>query len=168
MKKQRGDDSARCTNEQEVTDARRRQRREALDRLNAGRAELQRSSEEHDAAMTLLSQRREELGASPFGSREPEELEEEVQADLNELEELRAEAARKPKPLWGIVLMVLAVAAAALYTKLDVLAFMIAAAVFLRRRDSDAAALRQEARRGGSSARTADGAIEEIPGAVDR
>ena len=80
--------------------------------------------------MTLLSHRREELGASPFGSREPEELEEEVQADLNELEELRAEAARKPKPLWGIVLMVLAVAAAALYTSLDVLAFMIAAAVF--------------------------------------
>ena len=112
LEKQLEETKARCTQlEQEV-------------------AELQRSSEEHDAAMTLLSQRREELGASPFGSREPEELEEEVQADLNELEELRAEAARKPKPLWGIVLMVLAVAAAALYTSLDVLAFMIAAAVF--------------------------------------
>ena len=121
LEKQLEETKARCTQlEQEVTDARRRQRREALDRLNAGRAELQRSSEEHDAAMTLLSQRREELGASPFGSREPGELEEEVQADLNELEELRAEAARKPKPLWGIVLMVLAVAAAALYTGLDV------------------------------------------------
>lgn len=131
LEKQLEETKARCTQlEQEVTDARRRQRREALDRLNAGRAELQRSSEEHDAAMTLLSHRREELGASPFGSREPEELEAEVQADLNELEELRAEAARKPKPLWGIVLMVLAVAAAALYTSLDVLAFMIAAAVF--------------------------------------
>ena len=80
--------------------------------------------------MTLLSHRREELGASPFGSREPGELEEEVQADLDELEELGVEAARKPKPLWGIVLMVLAVAAAALYTSLDVLAFMIAAAMF--------------------------------------
>ncbi len=131
LEKQLEETKARCTQlEQEVTDARRRQRREALDRLNAGRAELQRSSEEHDAAMTLLSQRREELGASPFGSREPGELEAETQTDLDELAELRAAAAKKPKPLWGIVLMVLAVAAAALYTSLDVLAFMIAAAVF--------------------------------------
>ena len=131
LEKQLEQTKARCTwLEQEVTDARRRQRREALDRLNAGRAELQRSSEEHDAAMTLLSQRREELSASPFGSREPGELETEVQTDLDELDELRGAAARKPKPLWGIVLMVLAVAAAALYTSLDVLAFMIAAAVF--------------------------------------
>jgi uncharacterized protein YhaN len=122
---------ARCSQlEQDVTDARRRQRREALDRLNAGRAELQRSSEKHDAAMTLLSQRREALGACPFGNREPEELKAEVQADLDELNELRTAASTKPKPLWGIVLMVLAVAAAALYTSLDVLAFMIAAALF--------------------------------------
>ena len=131
LEKQLEETKARCTMlEQEVTDARRRQRREALDRLNAGRAELQRSSEEHDAAMTLLSQRREELGASPFGSREPGELEAEVQTDLDELDELRAAASKKPKPLWGVLLMVLAVAAATLYTSLDVLAFMIAAAVF--------------------------------------
>ena len=131
LEKQLDETKARCTLlEQEVTDARRRQRREALDRLNAGRAELQRSSEEHDAAMTLLSQRREELGASPFGSREPGELDAEVQTDLDELDELRAAASKKPKPLWGVLLMVLAVAAAALYTSLDVLAFMIAAAVF--------------------------------------
>ena len=131
LEKQLDETKARCTLlEQEVTDARRRQRREALDRLNAGRAELQRSSEEHDAAMTLLSQRREELGASPFGSREPGELDAEVQTDLDELDELRSAASKKPKPLWGVLLMVLAVAAAALYTSLDVLAFMIAAAVF--------------------------------------
>lgn len=131
LEKQLDETKARCTLlEQEVTDARRRQRREALDRLNAGRAELQRSSEEHDAAMTLLSQRREELGASPFGSREPGELDAEVQTDLDALDELRAAASKKPKPLWGVLLMVLAVAAAALYTSLDVLAFMIAAAVF--------------------------------------
>ena len=131
LEKQLDETKARCTLlEQEVTDARRRQRREALDRLNAGRAELQRSSEEHDAAMTLLSQRREELGASPFGSREPGELDAEVQTALDELDELRAAASKKPKPLWGVLLMVLAVAAAALYTSLDVLAFMIAAAVF--------------------------------------
>lgn len=131
LEKQLDETKARCALlEQEVTDARRRQRREALDRLNAGRAELQRSSEEHDAAMTLLSQRREELGASPFGSREPGELDAEVQTDLDELDELRAAASKKPKPLWGVLLMVLAVAAAALYTSLDVLAFMIAAAVF--------------------------------------
>ena len=131
LEKQLDETKARCTLlEQEVTDARRRQRREALDRLNAGRAELQRSSEEHDAAMTLLSQRREELGASPFGSCEPGELDAEVQTDLDELDELRAAASKKPKPLWGVLLMVLAVAAAALYTSLDVLAFMIAAAVF--------------------------------------
>lgn len=131
LEKQLDETKARCTLlEQEVTDARRRQRREALDRLNAGRAELQRSSEEHDAAMTLLSQRREELGASPFGSREPGELDAEVQTDLDELDELRVAASKKPKPLWGVLLMVLAVAAAALYTSLDVLAFMIAVAVF--------------------------------------
>lgn len=116
--------------ERQVTDARRRQRREALDRLNAGREALRRSSEEHDAAITELSHKREELSESPFGGRDPDELEETVDRDLEELARVRAAAENRPRPLWGALLMVLAVASAALYTSLDLIVLMIFAAVF--------------------------------------
>ena len=52
--------------EQAVTESRKRQRRDALERLNAGRNELQRASDRHDEAMAELSRRREELRKSDF------------------------------------------------------------------------------------------------------
>ena len=47
--------------EKAVTESRKKQRRDALERLHAGRSELKRRSEEHDAALTELSIRREAL-----------------------------------------------------------------------------------------------------------
>ena len=46
--------------EQQVMESRRRQRQEALQKLNSGRGELKQISAEHDASMAALSQAREE------------------------------------------------------------------------------------------------------------
>ena len=50
-----------------VTESRKKQRRESLDRLNSGRAVLKARSDEHDKAMEELSLRREELRQGLFG-----------------------------------------------------------------------------------------------------
>lgn len=115
--------------EEAVTESRRRQRREALARLNAGRAQLQEYSERHDAALEELSVRREELRRGHFGGRNAEEVEAEVSADLEELERLRGASLKKASPLPTIILFILAVAAAAVYTTWQTLAFVILAAV---------------------------------------
>lgn len=121
----------RCAQlETQVNEARKRQRREALDRLSKGRADLQRCSQKHDEALTVLSQIREDLRQDPFGIREPELLEEEVQADLQMLSELRSAAEQKAKPLWAILFMILAVTSAAFYTHFRHWVFIICAAVF--------------------------------------
>ena len=101
-----------------VTESRRRQRREALEKLNAGRQETQASSERHDAALSELSAAREELRRSSFGGRAADEVAAEVNSDLEELETLRVESRKKSSPLPAILLFVLAVAAAAVYTAL--------------------------------------------------
>jgi predicted nuclease with TOPRIM domain len=61
--------------EKEMGESRRRQRKEALERLSRGKVQLEESSAKHDEALALLSQRREELRHGRFGLREPEELE---------------------------------------------------------------------------------------------
>ena len=121
----------RCAQlEIQVNEARKRQRREALDRLSKGRADLQRCSAKHDEAMTALSQIRDELRQDAFGLKEPEELEEEVHADIEELSRLRQETEQKVRPIWPILCMMLAVASAAFYTHFRHWAFIICAAVF--------------------------------------
>ena len=115
--------------ENAVTESRKRQRKEALDRLNAGRAVLQSRSEEHDAAIEALSQRREELRRSSLGGRKLEELEAEVSADLGQYDALKTESRKKASPLLAILLFVLAVVCAALYTAYQHLLFVIPAAL---------------------------------------
>ena len=66
-----------------VTESRRRQRREALERSTRGAA-LQQASDEHDAAMERLSDCREELRRSPFGGRRPRRWRQRVSADLGQ------------------------------------------------------------------------------------
>ena len=114
--------------EAEVTEARRRQRREALERLAKGHDSLLESSEKHDAAMAALSQKREELRLSPFGLSDPDTVESRIEADLEELSALRTRAARSASPLLAILLMLLAVAAAALYTKYRLVVMIVLAA----------------------------------------
>ena len=116
--------------EVQVNEARKRQRREALDRLGKGRADLQRCSAKHDEAMSALSQVREQIRQSPFGLKEPEALAEEVQADIEELGRLRHEAEQKIRPIWSIICMILAVASAAMYSHFHHWVGIIFAGVF--------------------------------------
>lgn len=125
---QAGEDCRRL--EQQVTDSRKRQRREALDRLGAGRAETERCSAAHDAAMAELSERREELRKSRFGRQDLREAEEQVRKDMDSLKELKAQAAKKPSALLAVVFFVLAIAAAALYTAFENWLMIAGAAVF--------------------------------------
>ena len=125
-------DSARkdCAElEQQVTEARRRQRKEALDRLGKGRDGLRSSSEKHDEAMAALSQRREELRRGRFGLKDPDTLEGQVADDVRELGRLKAAAEKSATPLWAILCMLAALALAFLYSRFRVLPLVIAAAV---------------------------------------
>ena len=115
--------------EHQVAESRKRQRREALDRLSKGRAALQKSSDEHDAALDELSQRREALRRDRFGLREPDEVEAETEEDLQVIAALRSGSGRQPSPLWAVLLMVLTVVAAALYTQFQQVALIILAGV---------------------------------------
>ena len=117
------------TLEQQVTEVRRRQRREALESLGKGRDGLRESSEKHDAAMAELSRRREQLRRGRFGLRAPDELEAEVETDLRELGRLKTASQKEFSPLWGILCMALALALALLYTKYRLLPLVIAAAL---------------------------------------
>ncbi len=142
--------------EQQVAESRRRQRREALDRLTKGREALNESSAQHDRAMEELSQKREALQRDRFGLRSPDEAEAAAAADLEELRALRSEAGKRTSPLIAVLLMVLALAAALLYTRLRHVALIAAAgllclgAMFFLfrysrvRRDRDAARQRQK------------------------
>ena len=114
--------------EKSVNESRRRQRRDALERLNSSRAELSAQSQRHDEALSQLSQRRAELRDSRFGDRESGELEVEVQRDIDELTALKSGVKKKPSPLPAIICFILAGAAAALYTHFDQLVYMICAA----------------------------------------
>ena len=113
-----------------VTESRKRQRRESLDRLNSGRAVLKARSDEHDAAMEELSLRREELRRGNFGGESRELADAQVSDDLRELSRLKQESKKKISPLPVILLFLLAVAGAALYTAYHSLVFMVAAALF--------------------------------------
>ncbi|MBO6041482.1 MAG: AAA family ATPase, partial [Oscillospiraceae bacterium] len=116
--------------EEAVTESRKRQRREAINRLNSGRGRMQAASDMHDESLALLSERREELRQSDFGEIPLNELQEQVQADREELQAL--ERRRKAgKALWpAIVCFLLAAIAAAVYTYRQLIPLMIAAGVF--------------------------------------
>lgn len=116
--------------ESAVTESRKRQRRESLDRLNAGRAELKQRSAEHDAAMEALSLRREELRSSDFGDRSRQELEEEIQTDIQTVKELSGTAKTRFKLLPAILCFLLAVVCAAVYTTTKSIPLIIGGALF--------------------------------------
>ena len=113
-----------------VTESRKKQRRESLDRLNSGRAVLKARSDEHDKAMEELSLRREELRHGLFGGENREAVDQRVENDIAELSRLKAEGQKKISPLIAILLFAIAVAGAALYTAYNSVIYMICAAVF--------------------------------------
>ena len=121
----------RCAElEHEVNESRRIPRRDALHKLNTGRAVLRECSEKHDEALAELSTAKDELRKSSFGNTSPEQIEEDVRDDLLELDELKALALKKASPLFAILFFLLAVVGATLYTMYSNIVYVIATAVF--------------------------------------
>ena len=116
--------------ERQVNLARKDQRRQALERLQRGREAMSQRSAEHDEAVDRLSRQREELQQGPFGLRPPEELEAGIAADLETLRAPAQTAAKALGALWCVLCMVLAMTAAAVYTRVHHVALIIAAVVF--------------------------------------
>lgn len=123
--------SARCAAlESAVTESRKLQRRESLDKLSRGRAELKAAEETHDEALAALSDAKDALRAGPFGAVSADEAEANAADDLAALDELKARGRRRASPLLAIIFFVLAVAGAALYTHFQSVAYICFAAAF--------------------------------------
>ena len=116
--------------EQAVTEARRRQRTEALVSLRKGRALVQERNDSHDAALAELSRSREALRRSQFGERDYQELEEEIREDRAQLEDLEAESGPGRSALPAILFSFLAILMAVLYGITAKLPLIIASGVF--------------------------------------
>ena len=122
---------ARCAAlESAVTESRKFQRRESLEKLSRGRAELKAAEETHDKALAALSDAKDALRAGPFGAVSADEAEASAADDLAALDELKARGRRRVSPLLAIIFFVLAVAGAALYTHFQSVAYICLAAAF--------------------------------------
>lgn len=122
---------ARCAAlESAVTESRKLQRRESLDKLSRGRVELKTAEETHDKALAALSDAKDALRAGPFGAVSADEAEANAADDLAALDELKARGRRRVSPLLAIIFFVLAVAGAALYTHFQSVAYICFAAAF--------------------------------------
>ena len=122
---------ARCAAlESAVTESRKLQRRESLEKLSRGRAELKAAEETHDKALAALSDAKDALRAGPFGAVSADEAEANAADDLAALDELKARGRRRASPLLAIIFFVLAVAGAALYTHFQSVAYICLAAAF--------------------------------------
>ena len=120
---------ARCAAlESAVTESRKLQRRESLEKLSRGRAELKAAEETHDKALAALSDAKDALRAGPFGAVSADEAEANAADDLAALDELKARGRRRVSPLLAIMFFVLAVAGAALYTHFQSVAYICLAA----------------------------------------
>ena len=121
---------AQCEDlEKQMAESRKRQRREALERLSRSKSQMEESSARHDRALETLSDLREQLRQDRFGLREPDSLEAEAAEDLETLSSLRSRAGQKSSPIWTVLLVALAMLAAALYGTYQHIALIVAAAV---------------------------------------
>ena len=108
---------SRCTRlEAQVTDCRKKQRREALELLRQGRESFHEYSDRHDEALSEVTICREALRAGPFQSASVERVEQELEADMQELEELRRHRQKKPSVLLPVLFFILAALGAWLYS----------------------------------------------------
>lgn len=123
----------RCAElEAAVTEARKRQRREALEKLNASRAALKNAQSAHEKAQKALSEAEFELRGAPFGSLSAEEAESAAAADTERLEALRAKSRAKAAPFLvaALVCLALTVLSALMYAQFENLLLIGFAAVF--------------------------------------
>ena len=131
LETQLDDIAERCTAlEAAVTDSRKRQRRESLEKLSGGRAELRAAGEAHDSALAELAQAKDAYRAGPFGAISADEADERAADDLAELDALRAKSRPKGTPWAAVICFILAVAGAALYTHFQSVALIVFAALF--------------------------------------
>jgi len=144
---------AQCAElEKQMAESRRRQRKEALERLSRSKAQMEESSVRHDEALETLTNLREELRQDRFGLREPEGLEQDAENDMKSFAELRGQAGKGSSPLWAILLVALSMLAAVLYTQFEhvalivVSALLCAAALFFLFRYSREHRAREDAR----------------------
>ena len=131
LETQLDDIAERCTAlEASVTDSRKRQRRESLEKLSGGRAELRAAGEAHDSALAELAQAKDAYRTGPFGAISADEADERAADDLAELDALRAKSRPKGTPWAAVICFILAVAGAALYTHFQSVALIVLAALF--------------------------------------
>ena len=131
LEKQMEEAQQRCaTLEDAVTESRRRQRKEALNRLSTGRALVTQRSEMHDYALAELSRSRDALRRSQFGDLDLEELEEEVAEDRAKLEELQDGSQNQLSFLPALVFSILAIVCAVLFGAFTKVPLVIGAGVF--------------------------------------
>ncbi|MBR0159918.1 MAG: AAA family ATPase [Oscillospiraceae bacterium] len=131
LEKQMEEAQQRCaTLEDAVTESRRRQRKEALNRLSTGRALVTQRSEMHDDALAELSRSRDALRRSQFGDLDLEELEEEVAEDRAKLEELQDGSQNQLSFLPALVFSILAIVCAVLFGAFTKVPLVIGAGVF--------------------------------------
>ena len=113
-----------------VTDARRRQRTNALSQLRSGRARLDEQSELHDHALEELSHSREALRNSDFGTYSFEQLEQEVAKDRETLLDLEDGRSSTRNLIPAVLFSVLAILSAAFYGILTKIPLIAAAGIF--------------------------------------
>ncbi len=101
--------------EEQVAEARRRQRSDALRKLRDSRAQVQARSDDHDAALAAVSRSRDALRRNEFGDRSVEELEEEIQKDRAELNETSPSGHAHLSLIPAVLFSVLAVLLAAIF-----------------------------------------------------
>lgn len=117
--------------ESEVTESRKRQRRESIETLNRSRTALAAASGAHDQAMALLSEKRSALREGRFEGADPRKVETQVSRDLARMAELKEICQKKNSPLLMALLFLLTAAGVTLYTAFDSLVYIIGAGVFL-------------------------------------
>ena len=116
--------------EQQVTDARKRQRADALNRLRNGRALLQERSDSHDAALAEVARARDALRRSEFGDLTGEQLRMELEKDRSVLENLDEKEPEGRSGLFPAILFsFLAILTAAFYGVSMKLPLILTAAV---------------------------------------
>ena len=121
---------AQCAElEKQMAESRRRQRKEALERLSRSKAQMEESSARHDEALETLTGLREELRQDRFGLREPGGLEQDAENDMKSLAELRGQTGKGSSPLWAILLVALSMLAAVLYTRFEYAALIVVSAL---------------------------------------
>ena len=131
MKSELEDAEQECSQlEQDVKDARRRQREEIVKNLSEARGNVKKLGAEQNAALEEANGIRNTLRNSIFGSRALQDVEEEAEGDLAKLELLYSRKSSKNSPLLLILSFLLTIAGALVYEKIQNTAILVVTAFF--------------------------------------